>query len=188
VLLAAGDAVEFVSVGEDYISWAGGRCADSGTVRIGLSLNAVGAAVKPGGRLFGWRLDRLPRALDNGSGIASSQLATHTTPPRCPPPPSTSGLVILVDDGNLAVRVTRVVDASSCMGEALNSHTLREMSLVHVPHAYRWGLRSRRDAEATQRQVPCMKAVAPTDLNGCCATRVAVIMRLQARARAAVTA
>lgn len=47
--VSAGDAVEFVGVGEDYISWQGGRTAE-GLVRIGLSYTNVGAAVKPGER------------------------------------------------------------------------------------------------------------------------------------------
>lgn len=51
--VCAGDTVEFVGVGEDYISWKGGRITaeegDGGTVvRLGLSYTNVGAAVKPG--------------------------------------------------------------------------------------------------------------------------------------------
>jgi hypothetical protein len=45
--VSAGDTVEFVGVGEDYISWEGGR-QDDGRIRLGLSYTNVGAAVKPG--------------------------------------------------------------------------------------------------------------------------------------------
>lgn len=48
VAVSAGDTIEFVGVGEDYISWQGGRMQD-GSVRLGLSYTNVGAAVKPGG-------------------------------------------------------------------------------------------------------------------------------------------
>lgn len=57
--MSAGDTIEFVGVGEDYISWRGGRTTtaaaageDGGggsVVRLGLSYTHVGAAVKPGG-------------------------------------------------------------------------------------------------------------------------------------------
>lgn len=48
-----------------------------------------------------------------------------------------TGLVIQVDDGNLKVRVTSVTSPTTVLGQALNNHDVREMSLVHVPHAYR---------------------------------------------------
>jgi pyruvate kinase len=50
---------------------------------------------------------------------------------------SIAGLVIQVDDGNLKVRVTEVTSPTTVVGEALNNHVVHEMSLVHVPHAYR---------------------------------------------------
>lgn len=43
----AGDTVEFVGVGEDYICWQGGKQPD-GSIRLGLSYTNVGAAAKPG--------------------------------------------------------------------------------------------------------------------------------------------
>jgi hypothetical protein len=43
----AGDTIEFVGVGEDYISWQGGKQPD-GSLRLGLSYTNVGAAAKPG--------------------------------------------------------------------------------------------------------------------------------------------
>jgi hypothetical protein len=43
----AGDTVEFVGVGEDCISWQGGKQPD-GSIRLGLSYTNVGAAAKPG--------------------------------------------------------------------------------------------------------------------------------------------
>lgn len=45
-----------------------------------------------------------------------------------------------MDDGNLKVRVTEVLSSTSVLGQALNHHTVHEMSLVHVPHAYRCGV------------------------------------------------
>jgi pyruvate kinase len=45
--------------------------------------------------------------------------------------------VIQVDDGNLKVRVTQVASSTTLLGQALNNHTVHEMTLVHVPHAYR---------------------------------------------------
>jgi hypothetical protein len=65
----------------------------------------------------------------------------HPHPPVPPYPPPRPlqhpGLVIQVDDGNLKVRVSEVVSSTCVKGQALNNHTVHEMSLVHVPHAYR---------------------------------------------------
>jgi hypothetical protein len=47
VSVSAGDTIEFVGVGEDYISWRGGRSPE-GHVVLGLSYTNVGNAVKPG--------------------------------------------------------------------------------------------------------------------------------------------
>ena len=55
------------------------------------------------------------------------------------PTPGTAvkaGDVILVDDGTLRVKVTEVLGEEMVLGEALNAHVLKELSLVHVPHAY----------------------------------------------------
>eukprot|EP00775_Hariotina_reticulata_P004018 gene4018-4268_t len=42
-----------------------------------------------------------------------------------------------VDDGKLKVKVTEVLTPTSVKGEALNNHTLQEMQLVQIKHAYR---------------------------------------------------
>lgn len=56
VPVAAGDPVLFEGVGEEYISWTGGRL-EGGGVRIGLSLVNLGAACKPGAPAC-WALQR----------------------------------------------------------------------------------------------------------------------------------
>lgn len=131
VPVAAGNPVLFEGVGQDYISWTGGRL-EGGGVRIGLSLVNLGAACKPGAAP-GWRAAaaavRGPPAAARSASISRTAAGTAAAL-RCWL--LLSGDVIQVDDGNLKVRVTEVVGPASVRGVALNAHMLKEMALVQV--------------------------------------------------------